>query len=124
MNPRRRLDDFIVRLTGIEQHEVDSAPDFDAVRRQFADFVGQSPIIGHNLQFDLGFLANNGLALRNPRCDTWDLAYVLYPGLPEYSLERLADRFGVRNPERPPSPFRRARDPKRVQRAASPRDGA
>ncbi len=98
VNPRRRLDDFIVRLTGIRQNEVDRAPEFSAVRRPFAEFVGQSPIIGHNLRFDLGFLANNGLDLRNPRCDTWDLAYVLYPRLPEYSLERLADRFGVRNP--------------------------
>ena len=97
VNPRRRLGDFIVRLTGIEQHEVDRAPEFDAVRRSFAEFVGQSPIVGHNLRFDLGFLANNGLDLRNPRCDTWDLAYVLYPRLAEYSLERLADRFGVPN---------------------------
>ena len=97
VNPRRRLDDFIVRLTGIEQREVDRAPEFGAVRRSFAEFVGQSPVVGHNLQFDLGFLANHGLDLRNPRCDTWDLAFVLYPSLPEYSLERLADRFGVPN---------------------------
>ncbi len=97
VNPRRRLDEFIVRLTGIPQHEVDRAPEFSAVLRPFAEFVGQSPIVGHNLRFDLGFLSNNGLALRNPRCDTWDLAYVLYPGLPEYSLERLADRFGFKN---------------------------
>ncbi len=97
VNPRRRLDEFIVRLTGIPQHEVDRAPEFGAVLRPFAEFVGQSPIVGHNLRFDLGFLSNNGLPLRNPRCDTWDLAYVLYPGLPEYSLERLADRFGVKN---------------------------
>ena len=94
VNPRRRLDEFIVRLTGIPQHEVDRAPEFGAVLRPFAEFVGQSPIVGHNLPFDVGFLAKSGLPLRNPRCDTWDLAYVLYPGLPEYSLERLADRFG------------------------------
>ena len=97
VNPRRRLDDFIVRLTGIAQHEVDRAPEFDAVRRRFADFVGRSPLVGHNLKFDLGFLANNGLLLTNPRCDTWDLAYVLYPRLPEYSLDRLAERFDVKN---------------------------
>ena len=97
VNPRRRLDDFIVRLTGIEQREVDRAPEFGSVRRRFAEFVGESPIVGHNLRFDLAFLAEGGLPLRNPRCDTWDLAYVLYPSLPEYSLERLADRFGVPN---------------------------
>ncbi len=97
VNPRRRLDEFIVRLTGIPQHEVDRAPEVGAVLRPFAEFVGQLPIVGHNLPFDVGFLAKSGLALRNPRCDTWDLAYVLFPGLPEYSLERLADRFGARN---------------------------
>ena len=82
VNPRRRLDEFIVRLTGIPQHEVDRAPEFGAVLRPFAEFVGQSPVVGHNLPFDLGFLAKSGLPLRNPRCDTWDLAYVLFPGLP------------------------------------------
>ena len=98
VNPRRRLDEFIVRLTGIAQHEVNRAPDFSSVSRPFAEFVGDAPIIGHNLQFDLGFLASSGLRLANPRCDTWDLAYVLYPDLPEYSLERLAVRFGAPNP--------------------------
>ena len=98
VNPRRRIDDFIKRLTGITQQEVDGAPPFSSVSGDFASFVGSSPVIGHNVGFDLGFLNKKGMNLPNPRCDTWDMAYVLYPGLPEYSLERLAAQLGAPNP--------------------------
>ena len=98
VNPRRRLDDFIKRFTGISQQEVDSAPPFSAVSGDFASFIGSAPVIGHNVGFDLGFLEKKGMNLPNARCDTWDMAYVLFPGLPEYSLERLAARLDAPNP--------------------------
>lgn len=98
VDPHRRLDDFIVRYTGITQTEVDGAPSFSAVASDLASFVGRAPIVGHNVGFDLGFLDRKGLRLPNPRSDTWDLAYVLLPGLPEYSLGRLSKSLGIDHP--------------------------
>ena len=95
VNPDRRLGDFIKRYTGISQADVDGAPPFSRVVGTFATFVSAAPIIGHNLAFDTGFLEKNGLRLLNPRCDTWDLAFVLNPGWSEYSLRRLAARMDV-----------------------------
>ena len=95
VNPDRRLSDFIRRYTGIAQADVDGAPPFSRVAGGLASFVGAAPILGHNLAFDTGFLDKNGLRLVNPRCDTWDLAYVLNPGWSEYSLGRLAARMDV-----------------------------
>ena len=69
---------------------MNEAPPFSSVAGEFASFVGAAPVVGHNIGFDLGFLDAEGLKLSNPRCDTWDLAYVMRPGLPEYSLSRLA----------------------------------
>ncbi len=100
VNPRRRLNDFIRQFTGITQAEVDAAPSFSQVAGKLAAFVGASPIVGHNLGFDLGFLEKKGLRFSNPRCDTWELAYVLHPGAPEYSLSKLAERMNV-SVERP-----------------------
>ena len=93
--PERPISRFIQGLTGIGQGDVDRAPAFAAVAGRLAAFVGNTALVGHNLRFDLGFLAHNGLPLRAPRCDTWELAYVLLPGLGEYSLHSLARTMGI-----------------------------
>ena len=81
---------IIKNYTGITQEEVDRAPFFSTVAGKLASFIGSDPIVGHNLAFDVGFLSAKGLRLPNPQSDTWDLAFVLFPGLQEYSLVKLA----------------------------------
>ncbi len=95
VNPNRRLSDFTRRYTGITQADVNRAPAFPMVAPGLASFIGSTPIVGHNVGFDLGFLKGWGMELGNERCDTWDLAYVLMPGLRDYSLRGLSGRFGV-----------------------------
>ena len=70
INPGRRLSPFIRQFTGITQAQVNEAPPFSSVAGEFAAFVGSSPVVGHNLGFDLGFLEAEGLKLSNPRCDS------------------------------------------------------
>ena len=98
VDPGRRLSDFIKRYTGITQTQVDGAPAFSRVAGELATFVGSSPIVGHNIAFDLDFLGKKGLKLGNPRSDTWDIAFILYPGLNEYSLASLAKWLNVAQP--------------------------
>ena len=98
VNPGRRLDSFIRRYTGITQADVDGAPDFSAVSGAFASFIGRSPVVGHNVGFDLGFLERAGLRLPNPVCDTWDMAFVVSPGQSSYSLTGLAAWLKVDHP--------------------------
>jgi len=95
VNPNRRLDDFIRRYTGISQADVDDAPSFASVAADLVAFVGSSPIVGHNLAFDLGFLGMQQVRLENPVCDTWDMAYVISPRQRDYSLGGLAMALGV-----------------------------
>ena len=95
VNPNRRLSDFIKRYTGITQAEVNSAPAFSEVAQDLQSFLGSLPVVGHNIAFDLGFLDKSGLRLSNDRSDTWDLAYVLDPGLKDYSLKGLSALFQV-----------------------------
>ena len=98
VDPSRRLSDFIVRYTGITQPQVDGAPAFSRVAGELATFIGSSPIVGHNIAFDLDFLSEKGLKLANPRSDTWDIAFVLFPGLNQYSLASLANWLNVSQP--------------------------
>lgn len=60
----------------------------------FLDFLGNLPLLGHNLSFDLDFLfracAANGLPLPpNRRMDTLSLARKLVPQAPQFKLTAL-----------------------------------
>ena len=94
VNPHRALSPFIQRLTGISQAEVDAALPFGSVSPGLAAFVGDAPLVGHNIAFDLGFLARRGMRFTAPTFDTWDLASLLLPQA-ERSLAALVVMLGV-----------------------------
>ncbi|PKB64826.1 MAG: hypothetical protein BZY80_01790 [SAR202 cluster bacterium Io17-Chloro-G2] len=95
IKPARPIPDFVQRLTGISPDQVSRAPLFSSVSRDLEDFIGASPVIGHNVSFDLRFLDSHDLPLANTTYDTWDLASVLLPRTTQYSLGFLASHFGV-----------------------------
>ena len=57
VNPGRPIPPFITQLTGITNEMVRNAPPIKAVIQDLADFVGDAPVIGHNVRFDLCFPA-------------------------------------------------------------------
>ena len=96
INPGRRIPDMITQLTGITSQMVVSAPPISAKIQSFADFVGDLPIIGHNIAFDLAFLNMQHDFTKNPIIDTFELASVLLPSAPRYSLVSLVETFGIK----------------------------
>ena len=95
VNPQRRISPFISNLTGIRQRDLDGADTIERVAASFIAFVGASPLIAHNVAFDFGFLRNGGIELTNPVVDTFDLAYVVRPDTPSYSLENMAQNLDL-----------------------------
>ena len=95
VNPGRAIPDHIQRLTGIRPSQVERAPSFPSIVGEFAEFLGSHAVVGHNVQFDLRFLASHGLPVANAAYDTMDLATVFLPRSRRYSLKHLADHFGV-----------------------------
>ena len=95
VNPYRPLPQFIRELTGITQAEVDAGLPFATVAPQLEAFIGDCPIVGQNIDFDLGFLVKKGMSLSNPYYDTREMASVLLPQLREYSLSPLAASLGI-----------------------------
>ena len=95
VNPGQPIPEFIQRLTHISPQQVKRAPFFSSVASEIEEFLGADPIIGHNISFDIGFLANNGVPLNNPSYDTWDLASVFLPNSRQYSLKYLSSYFEV-----------------------------
>ena len=96
VNPgRRQIPTFIQQLTSISPAQIERAPAFEQIVEEFADFVGDLPVVGHNIAFDLGFLRSHGLHLSNHSYNTWDLASIFLPTLPEYNLVALAKHLGL-----------------------------
>ncbi len=95
VNPNRHIPEFISALTGISDVEVRNAPRFLEIAKELEAFVGNSPIVGHNVRFDLGFLQRAGLFQYNEVVDTYELASVLMPTASRYNLGALGKQLGI-----------------------------
>jgi ATP-dependent DNA helicase DinG len=98
VNPGRTIPHKIIELTGITQQEADSAPSLFSQLPQLARFVGDLPVIGHNVSFDLGFLRRHNVLQSNAALDTWELSQLLVPHADRYSLGKLADELEITLP--------------------------
>ncbi|HEX2349396.1 MAG TPA: exonuclease domain-containing protein [Ktedonobacterales bacterium] len=85
----------IHRLTGITASDLRHAPPLSALLGPLRAFIGSAPLVGHSVAFDAAFLRRAGLARRNPLLDTYELASMLLPDLPSYTLASVADALKV-----------------------------
>ena len=95
INPGRHIPEFITGLTGISDVEVRNAPKFQEIRQDLETFVGDAPVVGHNVRFDLGFLQKGGILQYNEVIDTYELAAVLMPTASRYNLGALGKQLGI-----------------------------
>ncbi len=98
INPRRDLSEFISDLTGITQEMVDDAPSMFSLRTKIRKALGDNVLIGHNIDFDLGFLHEANLGVGNHRLDTMRLAAVLVPEAGRFNLESLVRTLDLPDP--------------------------
>ena len=102
VNPEVPIPRFITKLTGITDEMVSGKPTIKDVLPKLKEFLGDDPIVGHNISFDYRFLNHNfkiylGEDLSNPLVCTAKLARRLVPDLPNKKLGTVADYFGVVN---------------------------
>ena len=95
INPMQMIPRDIVQLTGISNEMVANAPLFSDVAAEIEAFVGDAPILGHNVMFDVGFLRRRGLFHLNDTLDTYDLAAVMLPNASRYNLGALGKLMSV-----------------------------
>ena len=100
VNPDRKLSAVTTNLTHITQSDVDSGFPIKKALKMIVDFMGQSALVAHNGQFDVGFvneaLKNNGMSeLTNPVIDTLPLSRYLYPDLKSHRLGACCKHVGV-----------------------------
>jgi ATP-dependent DNA helicase DinG len=95
INPGRHIPEFITGLTGIDDSMVRGAPRVQDIAHELEAFVGDAPVVGHNVRFDLGFLQKAGMLHLNRVIDTYPLASVLMPSASRYNLGALGQQLGI-----------------------------
>lgn len=100
INPGAPLPHIITHITSISDNDLKDAPPFEEAKEEIENFIGDLPIMGHNIKFDTDFLRNNGIELNNHEYDTLDLATLILPNLNSYSLEVLSQLFNLKHEEK------------------------
>lgn len=94
------VDDFITELTGISDDMLANAPKFKDIANDLYDYLGDSVIVGHNVNFDINFLYDNfleclGCEFKNDYLDTMRLSRIALPDLPHHCLKDLKKYFSI-----------------------------
>lgn len=95
VNPGRPIPPAITQLTGINDLMVRDAPSIRSVLPKLENFIGDSPVVGHNIGFDLGFLQRQGILTWAEAVDTYELAAVLMPRATRYNLGSVGQLLGI-----------------------------
>ncbi|MBE7535250.1 MAG: DNA polymerase III subunit epsilon [Anaerolineales bacterium] len=96
INPGRHIPEFITGLTGISDTETRNAPKLREVIHELEAFVGDAPVVGHNIRFDLGFIQKQaGILHYNEVIDTYEIAAVVMPAASRYNLGSLGKQLGI-----------------------------
>lgn len=99
VNPHRRLDEQIVKLTGITDDMVAEAPDIKDAVRAFLEFAGETPLLGHNLMFDYSFLkqaaVNANFLFEREGIDTLKIARKVLKQPESKALDVLCEYFKI-----------------------------
>ena len=99
MNPGFRISSFIESYTGISNSMVKTAPPCEDVMEQFAEFIGNYPLVAHNASFDSRFLDSElefiGKSRNNSMACSMLTARRVYPDAPNHQLGTLVRHCGI-----------------------------
>ena len=95
LHPGRSIPRNVVDLTGITDAMVARAPRAIEKLPELEEFVGDDPVVGHNVRFDLSFLRAGKILRYNEAVDTYPIASVLMPTATRYNLGALARQLGI-----------------------------
>jgi DNA polymerase-3 subunit epsilon len=105
INPERDVPAAAFQVHGLSAEFLSDKPKFAEVADELLEFVGDSPVIAHNAEFDMKFLnvelerAGKSTIPFQRAIDTVAMARKKFPGAPA-SLDALCKRFNIDNSNR------------------------
>ena len=88
---------LITSITGISDEMVRQRPNPRSVLPDFLDFVGDDLVVGHNVLFDVRFVAQSADIFKNDYIDTMKIFRKLHPHLPHHRLADMVDFYNKSN---------------------------
>jgi len=99
VNPEKPIQPFVVKLTGINNAMLRSAPKFYEVAKRIIEITEGCIVVAHNASFDYRILQTEfrrlGFDFKKPTLCTVELAKKLIPDQVSYSLGKLVRALGI-----------------------------
>jgi DNA polymerase-3 subunit epsilon len=99
VNPEKPIQPFVVKLTGINNAMLRSAPKFYEVAKRIIAITDGCIVVAHNASFDYRILQTEfrrlGYDFKKPTLCTVELAKKLIPDQLSYSLGKLVRALGI-----------------------------
>lgn len=99
VNPEIPIQPFVIKLTGINNAMLRSAPKFYEVAKRIIEITKDCVIVAHNASFDYRILRTEfrrlGYDFESQTLCTVELAKILIPEQPSYSLGKLVRALGI-----------------------------
>lgn len=99
VNPRMKISERITKITGIDDNMVKNAPTIEEIIDRLMEFIGELPLLGHNIIFDFSFIkcaaVANGITFEKEGIDTLKIARRVLPSDISKKLEFLCGYMGI-----------------------------
>lgn len=99
INPEKEIQEFVVKLTGINNKMLRNAPKFHEVAKRIIEITQDCILVAHNSSFDYRILRTEynrlGYNFEMDTLCTVELSQKLIPDLPSYSLGKLCKSIGI-----------------------------
>ncbi len=99
VNPEMDIPAGAINIHGISNRMVRRSPVIYEILPELIAFIGNYPIVAHNIDFDMTFLLKNaydcGYKIDNAVINTLSLSRRIYPDLKNHKLETVANHLGI-----------------------------
>lgn len=99
VNPGCRLEERVVKLTGITDADLEGKPYMEEVLPDVLDFLGEEVLLGHSILFDFSFLkkaaVNQKLVFEKKAIDTLKIARKYLADLEHRNLDYLCEYYQI-----------------------------
>ena len=99
INPEKDISYKVQELTGITNDLIKDKPTIEEVLPKFVEFIGDSVLVAHNADFDMGFMQQKcreqNIGFKNTSVDTLTLARTLLPHMKRFRLNLIAKELGI-----------------------------
>lgn len=99
INPEKDISYKVQELTGITNDLIKDKPTIEEILPKFIEFIGDSVLVAHNADFDMGFMQQKcreqNIEFKNTSVDTLTLARTLLPYMKRFRLNLIAKELGI-----------------------------